>query len=128
MSPNPPNLPKPPNQPNPPNPPNPKPNPHSGCFEADNIDDVEEFNDVNNAFVQMGFSDEDVSFVFETTAALLHVGNVLFLAEGEGSVVDYDSCGPFLSSAAALLGTDESMLAQRLCNRTITVSSQSRLR
>ena len=99
----------------------------SGCFEADNIDDVEEFNDVNNAFVQMGFSDEDVSFVFETTAAVLHVGNVLFLAEGEGSVIDYDSCGPFLSSAAVLLGADESMLAQRLCNRTITVRCQPRL-
>ena len=26
----------------------------SGCYEADNIDDVDEFNDVNNAFVQMG--------------------------------------------------------------------------
>ena len=96
----------------------------SGCYEADNVDDVDEFNDVNNAFVQMGFAEEEVRFVFETVAAVLFVGNVSFLPQGEGSRIDYGSCETGLNSAAMLLKVDRDALATSLCNRTITVRGE----
>ena len=96
----------------------------SGCFEADGVDDVEEFKDVVGAFRQMGFPEEDVQFVFETAAAVLYCGGIDFEAAGEGSVID-GSTQAFLSKTAELLKVDESMLADCLCRRTITVRGES---
>ena len=74
----------------------------SGCYTADGINDVEDFNDVkynhiyfssslyncSTAFKQLNFSAEDVNWVYATCAGILHLSNIDFKADGEGSKID----------------------------------------
>ena len=54
--------------------------------------------------------------VFKTVAAVLHVGNISFLEEGQGSPLKQNDA---LSISCAFLGLDQASLAHALCFRHI---------
>ena len=54
------------------------------------------------AFGQLGFSESDTQWVFETCAGILHLGNITFSGKGEGSMVSGGSHSA-LSTAATFL-------------------------
>ena len=50
----------------------------SGCYDADNIDDVELFKGVCECFEEMKFNSEEVSAIWSVLAAILKLGNLEF--------------------------------------------------
>ena len=99
----------------------------SGCVSVRGIDDVADFNDVNLALSQLGFSVVEVDELLSLTCAVLHLGNVAFDSDGDqGSVVvgGTGNAGSPLCEAAKLLGVDAKALALALCERNIEVRGE----
>jgi myosin heavy chain 1/2/3/4/8/13/7B/15 len=69
----------------------------------------------------LGFSLEEKCWCFEACAAVLHLGNISFAAQGEGSRIDANGEQP-LHSAAHFLKVEPAALAAALTERTIEVS------
>ncbi|CAM9445505.1 unnamed protein product, partial [Choristocarpus tenellus] len=59
----------------------------SGCTSVPGIDDRKDFSDVEDAFSKLGVGMEEKCWCYETCAAVLHLGNITFQANGEGSQV-----------------------------------------
>lgn len=96
------------------------------AFTAEGIDDVEDFSDVKDAFSKLDFSDEDVNWVFETCAGILHLGNVKFNSchDGEGSAVDVASSREALQTASRFFGLSEKELGDSLCAHSIEIRGE----
>lgn len=55
-----------------------------------------------DAFRQLDFSEADIAWILETCAGILHLSNITFSEEGEGSKLDR-SCWGSLQAAAQYL-------------------------
>lgn len=53
----------------------------------------------STAFHQLGFSDDDTRWVFESCAGILHLGNITFTSKGEGSQVSSVSQDALVTAA-----------------------------
>ncbi len=93
---------------------------NSGCTSVPGMNDRDDFDEVENAFNQLGFNLEEKGWLYGTCAGVLHLGNVSFVAQGEGSYVDDEGQGA-LQAAAKYLQVDAGALSKALTTRTIEV-------
>ena len=97
----------------------------ASCTTVPSIDDAADFEEMSAAFTAMGFSQEDVQWVFYLAAAVLHLGNLSFAptAGGEGSAVDGQS-QQLCALAAHYLQVDASVLGAALVERQIAIRGE----
>jgi len=94
----------------------------SGCTTVDSVDDGNEFEGLLQAFSDMGITTEEVEWVLQVVAAILHLGNATFESDGgEGSrLTSLAQTG--MQWIAYLLDVDQSKLEFGLVNRSIEVN------
>eukprot|EP00043_Microstomoeca_roanoka_P013204 m.129196 g.129196 ORF g.129196 m.129196 type:complete len:1070 (+) comp15693_c0_seq1:90-3299(+) len=86
----------------------------SGCDSVPGIDDIADFNETMKAMKVMDLSDEHQWEVLKVVAAILHLGNITFVENGNyGQVADRS----FLEFPAYLLGVDVNLLEAKLLTR-----------
>eukprot|EP00752_Nemacystus_decipiens_P006696 g6019.t1 len=95
----------------------------SGCMSVPGIHDQKDFQEVEEAFNKLGFGFEEKCWCYETVAAVLHLGNISFSANGEGSQVD-QAGAQALHSAARYLRVDPGALSQALTTRAINIRGE----
>jgi myosin heavy subunit len=90
--------------------------------EAKDLKDAENFQEMFDAFLDMGFNPENVLEIFRVVGSVLTLGNVNFkeIDQGEASVIDEDDAESdrCYTSVASSLGIDKVMLGMALCTRT----------
>ncbi|XP_062423614.1 unconventional myosin-Ig [Rhea pennata] len=79
-------------------------------------DDAASYKVVEDAMAVIGFTPEEISSVYKILAAILHLGNVAFVAEGEAAVVADEG---LLAVLAELTATAPERLQQALLARTV---------
>lgn len=92
----------------------------SGCYDVDDVNDVQEFEETMVAMQHVGIKRKQVELVIQTLAAVLHIGNVQFKTETVGdaegsSVADRQS----LQIACELLGLDAARVEHALCYKLL---------
>lgn len=92
----------------------------SGCYDVDDVNDVQEFEETMVAMQHVGIKRKQVELVIQTLAAVLHIGNVQFKPETVGdaegsSVADRQS----LQIACELLGLDAARVEHALCYKLL---------
>lgn len=98
------------------------------CYEVAKIDDVELYNEVVESFETMKFSKEEQNAIWQTTAASLILGNVIFDestfdgASNPCSIKDED----YVKRAAKLLCVTDESLSKCLRNKAI-MAGKSRI-
>mmetsp|Transcript_1433 Transcript_1433/g.1965 ORF Transcript_1433/g.1965 Transcript_1433/m.1965 type:complete len:1132 (-) Transcript_1433:28-3423(-) len=98
----------------------------SGITKTPDVDDAGDLNELHGALEELSFSPEEKDWIFKTTAAVLHLGNVRFVSKAEkgsvtgSSIKDKSS----LKTAARFLGVSESELERVLCYRSIAVRNE----
>ncbi|XP_035410420.1 unconventional myosin-Ig [Cygnus atratus] len=83
-------------------------------------DDADGFRAVEEAMAIIGFSPEEVGAVHRILAAILHLGNVRFVAEGEEAAVE---AAEQLAALAQLTATAPEQLRKALLARTVATGS-----
>ncbi|NWI18570.1 MYO1G protein, partial [Crypturellus soui] len=83
-------------------------------------DDAASYKEVQEAMAVIGFTPEEIGSVHRILAAILHLGNVAFVAEGETAVVADEAP---LATLAALTATAPERLRQALLARTVAAGS-----
>ncbi|KAJ0408123.1 hypothetical protein P43SY_002093 [Pythium insidiosum] len=90
----------------------------SGCYVVDDVDDAAEFDATLQAKQHVGIKRKQIELVFQTLAAVLHLGNLHFqpqqVGDAEGSTLREDS-RETLSIACELLGLDAARLEHAFC-------------
>lgn len=90
--------------------------------EAKDLKDAENFQEMFDAFLDMGFGAEEVLEIFRVVGSVLTLGNVSFkeIDQGEASVVNEEDpeSNRCFTSIANSLGVDKTMLGMALCTRT----------
>ncbi|KAJ3092694.1 Unconventional myosin-Ie [Quaeritorhiza haematococci] len=95
----------------------------SGEYNADGIDDVQEYADMKKAMQVCSISPQDQSSLLEILAGILHLGNVEFVEEGnDAKVADPQA----LEFPAYLLGVSEDMLRDKITSRIMTTGGFGR--
>ena len=89
----------------------------TGCLEADNIDDVHDFNVTRQAMSSLGLTLSQQLAVFKLIAGHLHLGNVQFRDDEDGIAMLMDD-GP-LVTACEMYGIDVDLLHEAICTKTI---------
>lgn len=93
------------------------------CFEVDDIDDVEEFQNVCASMTKCGILEETQSQMFSVLAAILHLGNIQFQDKAGAKTGDNDfgevTSTKHLNIAAILLGVSPKLLQESLSQRTM---------
>jgi hypothetical protein len=99
----------------------------SGCLEIAGVDDVGEFQDLANAMEKLRFGDVEKNQIFELSAAVLHLGDIVFeQAEfSEGSRIHAPASKQSADWAAALLQIDATKLSSGLCARALTIRGET---
>lgn len=64
----------------------------SGEYDADGIDDAQEYQDMRHAMTVCNITPDQQNSVLEIVAAILHLGNIDFIEEGNDARVDDDRC------------------------------------
>ena len=97
----------------------------ASCTTVPSIDDVADFEEVSAAFTAMGFSSEDLQWVFYLAAAVLHIGNISFAptSGGEGSAVEGQS-QQLCALAAHYLQVDAAALGAALVERQVAIRGE----
>ena len=100
----------------------------SGCITIPGMDDKEEYEDVQAALNNLGFSAAEQANLQNITAAVLHIGNVSFdVKEGESgqvSSLESDSVN-IINTIAGLIGVDAGKLKKVLITREITLRGET---
>ncbi|CAM9589718.1 unnamed protein product [Chrysoparadoxa australica] len=60
----------------------------SGCLTVSGVNDAKDFLDVESSLDKLGLSLEEKCYLYETCAGVLYLGNIAFIASGEGSALD----------------------------------------
>jgi len=95
-----------------------------GCTTIAGMSDPKEFADVQEAWDILGFSQDEVSSVYQIVASILHLGNVTFSEKkirGRDPTAEIDDNYP-LKWAASLLEVDEDYLAQAIITQKVVDS------
>lgn len=93
----------------------------SGCMNIDGVDDLEEFKDVLNCFIELGISETE--YIFKVVASVLHLGNVDFddIGDRECCVIESSTEYNPLEWAANLLGVPRDEIVKSL-EKTVYIS------
>lgn len=86
--------------------------------EANYLKDSECYAETHEAFLKMGFSEEDVKEVFKIIGAILIIGNIEFKPIRDGEAADFVS-EKELETAAEMLSLKSTLLKYSLKNRSI---------
>ena len=88
------------------------------------VDDAEEFTLTLKSLSDLKFSEESQRTIFDSLTAILKLGNVVFIADGDdgNSIIDRKSMKE-LGEAASLLGIDAGTLGSGLCVRIASVGA-----
>ncbi|TPX68482.1 hypothetical protein SpCBS45565_g02989 [Spizellomyces sp. 'palustris'] len=89
----------------------------SGEYNADGINDVEEYEDMKKAMAVCQISEADQLCVLQIVAGILHLGNSAFIEEGNDAKVSDPQA---LAFPAYLLGVSEDLLQAKLTSRRMT--------
>ncbi|CEO99091.1 hypothetical protein PBRA_007205 [Plasmodiophora brassicae] len=94
----------------------------SNCTTVPGIDDATDYADMLGAMDAIGFAPAERDALLQCTAAILHLGNVVFQATGDKqcSIVNPDS----LEWGARLLGVDAQALSRCMTRRTLKIRGQ----
>ena len=96
----------------------------SGTFEADGIDDLNEFQDMEKALNIVGISDENISNIYMILSGILHLGNCQFedsgRSDGGASIRDPQSS----NAISQTLQVDEQMIEKALTTRKVTIGRE----
>ena len=87
------------------------------CVEVDGVDDTEEFNMLHDALVTNSLDNEELDGLYQTLAALLHLGNSEFTDKGENEQCDFVANGLPAENLAELLGLDTDAMSKALTVR-----------
>ncbi len=90
----------------------------SGEYNADGIDDIQEFKDMEKAMDICQISPNDKQSIFDIAAGILHLGNVDFV-EADNPAASTVSDKDTLAFPAYLLGLKEDMLQDKLLSRVM---------
>lgn len=88
----------------------------SGAYKVDGTDDVQEFKDTMHAMSVVGIPEENHEDILSLMAALLHLGNVNFVEDGNYAKVQNDD---FLQYPSYLFAVDAEFLRQKLTSHTM---------
>ena len=95
----------------------------SSVVSLDEVDDCEEFEQTIAAMRKVGVSVQDINTVLNCVAATLLLGNVGFVASGEGCRVENS---PIFEKVCGLLGiADPAALEQALTTKTISTKAET---
>ncbi|CAL5219117.1 g891 [Coccomyxa viridis] len=92
----------------------------SSCYQLKDVDNAAEYKRTRRAMSLVGIPEQEQRAVFQTVAAVLHLGNVSFAdgAEQDSSQVPAGPARKHLEAAAQLLGVPAEGLARALTTRT----------
>jgi len=92
----------------------------STCFELPGVNNAEEFKCTVHAMTRVGIPEADQEAIFRTVSAILALGNISFVAAGDGesSVPQPGKGEQYLATTAELLGVDKEGLCKALTTRT----------
>jgi len=88
----------------------------SGCTSVSSINDKQDHAEVLSAMKVLGFSENEITLVMKTVGAVLHLGNINFVASGDVAAIGDKKP---LESAAGLLGITSKALEGCLLERTV---------
>jgi myosin heavy subunit len=60
----------------------------SGCITIEEVDDAADHHEMNKAFEDVGFTEDDRDSLYHTVAGILQLGNINFLPNGDESLID----------------------------------------
>ena len=77
--------------------------------------------------MKLGFSNDDVNWVFETCAGILHLGNLKFSSkhDGEGSEIDMTKSRASLEACCRFFRIPQKELGDALCAHSIEVRGET---
>lgn len=84
------------------------------------ISDRSDYKGVVSAFRTLGFSSDETDTIWKVVAAILHIGNIEFTSDGEGSKPSMSN----VSKAASLLSVTPQELTQALSERVIAARGE----
>ncbi|KCV72134.1 hypothetical protein H696_01540 [Fonticula alba] len=99
----------------------------SGVDTVRTINDAKDFTIVKSAMRILGFTDLEITSAFDIVAAVLHIGNINFVATSEGHSAVCTQAGSqnALNNAAQKLGVTAAGLATALTQRTVATRGDS---
>ncbi|XP_053308987.1 unconventional myosin-Id isoform X2 [Spea bombifrons] len=80
------------------------------------INDAADFREVSDAMKVIGFKPEEIQTVYKILAAILHLGNLKFVVDGDTPLIEN---GKIVSVVADLLGSKAELLEKALLFRTV---------
>jgi myosin heavy subunit len=95
----------------------------SGCYTIDRVSDSEEFAHTRAAMATCGINDREQSAIYRVLAAILHLGNVQFVA-GAGDGAEIAGAKDSLEHAAELLAVSPSKLSDAIIKPRIQAGNQ----
>ena len=90
----------------------------SGCDKLDTMDDGECWREMQEALKVIGFDSDEKECIFKIIAAILHLGNVEFGADGEAGT-SHITVSEALDSACSVLGCKREDMEHTLTNRFV---------
>jgi myosin-5 len=105
----------------------------SGCDErSDDVDDTDQFQLLHTAFTTLAFPLSEQNLVFDVTAAVLHIGNLSFVATEtsgiqteDGGCRLADSCMANAAKCCELLGLEVEKLERALCEKFVVAKDDT---
>ncbi|XP_030509984.1 myosin-12 [Cannabis sativa] len=93
----------------------------SNCYQVANVDDAREYLETRNAMDIVGISQDEQDAIFRVVAAILHLGNIVFIKgnEVDSSKLKDEKSQYHLETAAELLMSNKKSLEDSLCKRVI---------
>merc|ERR1712212_408361 len=92
-----------------------------GKVTVPSIDDGEDMEFCDTAFVTLNFTPEEVKCIYQITGAVMHLGNMHFVQRGEQAEPKDEEAG---LPVASMLGTDANDLYRNLCKPKIKVGAE----
>lgn len=80
---------------------------------------IQTFDQMDNALLNLGYSDESRNLIYQWIAAILHIGNIKIIEDDDGNCKISESSMRFLNDAAILLNVDNVKLQNALLFRHI---------
>jgi myosin heavy subunit len=93
----------------------------SGCIKIEGVNDGSDFEETLNALLRLGFSQGDIENLLRIIAGILHLGNIDFAEDGEGSVI---SNRAVCMRAALIFGLSPQELEHAFCTRIIEIRKE----
>ena len=93
------------------------------CVNNKEFDTAAEYKEVCDAMKAVGISETEVQSMWAVVASVLHMGNIAYNPDGEGSVIDPKTAGS-VATACKLLSIDQATFEKELLTTTLTVAGQ----